>query len=66
MSRDDEWRNKILDEEYESIMKAIVGGKYAGKTIDVYNIKELVVAAYYIGKFDNPHTSIYTNIYPKE
>lgn len=66
MSIEIEWRKQMLNDDYNYIIERIKGGKYGGKEIDIDNIKELVVGAYYVGKLDNPLSKIYTNIYPKE
>jgi hypothetical protein len=40
--------------EYERIMKSIIDGKIYGIPVDIYDIRHLVVASYYLG-----HSSYY-------
>jgi len=44
--------NNHISSEYERVMKLIDGSYLFGEKVDIYNLKELVVAAYYAGTFD--------------
>ncbi len=53
MSIEDEYRKYQLEMDYEMVIEKLIGGKYCGKEIDIYNIRELVVGAYYVGLLTN-------------
>ena len=44
--------NGFIDDEFERISSDFVGGKLFGNNIDINNVKEMVVAAYYFGHWN--------------
>lgn len=51
--RSNRYMERMLDDEFEYIKNKLKGCNYCGEPIDINRIKELVVGAYYVGKFDS-------------
>ena len=44
---------EIIEIELERIKSQIIGGKIYGREIDENNTDELIIAAYYLGKYES-------------
>lgn len=46
-----DYSDKMIASEFDKIIKELENGTIWGKTMDMYDLKMLVVSAYYVGMF---------------